>query len=127
MNYKPKNDEEQAIMTEADKVDRIDDKRQFWQVGMITMWLASVAAIFILPDDATVWLLFLLGALACSVREHFIRRAAMKQARKVRKLAAEYQRKKAIPLFNEMTEKFPDHHVHLDDEGNIAVRKKGDQ
>ena len=69
MNYKPKNDEEEAIMAEADKVDRIDDKRQFWMVGMITMWLASVAVIFILPNSATAWLAFLVAAIACGLRE----------------------------------------------------------
>lgn len=123
-DYKPKNKEERAFMKRADEIDEIADKRTFWQIGMVALWIGSIVMIFIPGDASLIGLLTLLaGAIFCNAMDGRIKIKAAKKAAALIKDMQAYHRKKAIPLFNELTEKMPDHHVRLDDAGNIWFKK----
>jgi len=122
--YKPKNDTERGFMARADEIDTIHDKRPFWQIGVVTLWIGSVVMIFI-PGEASTWgmLVFLAGAIGCSFMDGRIKIKAAKKAAALIKDMQAYNRKNNVPLYNDMVEKFPDHHVHLADDGSIWLKK----
>lgn len=119
--YKPKNAEEQAIFDVAAAADRINDKRPFWIIGMFALWAGSFVVMIILPEDPVAWLAFLLGAVLCHLRSEHLRMRVRKKAAELRRLGNQYQRKKAQPLFDQITEHFPEYHVHLADDGTIQL------
>ena len=121
-NYKPKNKQERAFMDAADEIDRIQDSRTFWKIGMVALWIGAVAMIFIPGNTSVPMWAFLAGAIICNLIDGSIRMKAGKKSAKLIKEMKAYNREKAVPLFNEMTEKFPDHHVHLHDDGIITLK-----
>ena len=123
-------DEERDIENAIDAhMDATKDKKQVFKLHLITFGVGWV--LVMLSPNGSNWerlgvALFLGGMILLPIYLLLSHREFKKEI-KAKQLVAVYMRKNAIPLYNEILEKFADVkdiHFHLNDNGSITVTDK---
>lgn len=90
-------------------------------IAMVIGYTGWIITIFVTPEGSTLGSVSMTLTLAMIIADMILRRPLGKRERAAKQLINAYNRKMILPFYNEIRERLPEYHIHLNENGSVTL------